>query len=242
MPEHDVTKHTKAIYDTIREPGKTWKHKLGDILVEIAIIVFAISLSLLLERWRENVHDQTIEKKFLSGLRTDLQNDIKQLKADSTSYQNLYTGWNYLRNAGVNKIALNKDSANMYAGTLMNTTEFNPNNSRFEALKSSGEFNVIENDSLQDLILDLYQDKIPSVKLSTSYITLFKTQQFQPFLSKNFRFNKDGTNNLQELIEMPEVQNYLYLGNFSIEAMQRYHIVINQSLKIIDMINHQYKN
>ena len=173
-------------------------------------------------------------------MRTDLQNDIVQLKADSASYFNLYTGWNYLRNAGVNKIALNKDSANMYAGTLMNTTEFNPNNSRFEALKSSGQLDVIENDSLQNLILDLYQNRITALKLSTSYITLFKTQQLQPFLSRNFRFDKDGNNNLQDLIEMPEVQNYLYLGNISIEAMERYHNAINQSIKIIDMIDKQY--
>lgn len=73
-------------------------------------------------------------------------------------------------------------------------------------------------------------------------MTLFKTQQFQPFLSKNFRFNKAGTSNLQALMETPEMQNYLFLGNVSIEVMQRYHEVINQSLKIIGMINQQYKN
>jgi len=60
MPEHDITKHTKAIVNTIREPGKSWKHKLGDILIDIAIIVFGITLSLMLERWRENAHDRTI--------------------------------------------------------------------------------------------------------------------------------------------------------------------------------------
>ena len=240
MPEHEVAKHTKAIIETLKQPEKDWRHKLVDILIEIAIIVFAISLSLLLERWRENAHDRTTEKKFLLGLRVDLTNDIQQLKSDSTSYSNLYTGWNYLRNAGVNKIALNNDSANRYANTLINSTDFNPNDSRFEALKSSGQLNVIENDSLQNLILDLYQDKITSVKLSTSYLTLFKTQQLQPFFSKNIRFNKDGTSNLQELIEMPEMQNYLFMGNISIEAMQRYHAVITQSEKIIFMIDKQY--
>ena len=43
MPEHDIVKHTKAIYDTVKAPGKTWKHKIADILVEIFIIVFAIT-------------------------------------------------------------------------------------------------------------------------------------------------------------------------------------------------------
>ena len=90
MPEHDFTKHGKEIVNTIKEPGKNWKEKLGDILIDVAIIVFGITLSLMVERWRENVHERSIEKKFLLGLRVDLQNDIQQLKDDSTSYDAMY--------------------------------------------------------------------------------------------------------------------------------------------------------
>jgi len=243
MPEHDFAKHSKAIVNTIKEPGKSWKHKFGDILIDIAIIVFGITLSLMVERWRENVHERAIEKKFLLGLRIDLRNDILQLKSDSASYNDLYKGWHYLRNAGINKIALNSDSLKKYKTTLTNTTEFIPNDSRFEALKSSGQLNVIENDSLQNLILDLYQNRIASLKLTTSYITAFKTQQLLPFLSKNMRYNDaDSTDNLQDVIEMPEMQNYLLPGGFGNEAMERYHIIIVQSGKIIEMIDKQYKN
>ena len=242
MPEHDLTKHTKAIVNTVKDPDKSWKHKLGDILIDIAIIVFGITLSLMVERWRENAHERAIEKKFLLGLRVDLQNDILQLKSDSASYYDLNRGWHYLRNAGIRKTNLNRDSSIKYTNTLTNTTEFIPNDSRFEALKSSGQFNVIENDSLQNLILDLYQNKIASLKLTTSYITAFKTQQLLPFLSKNMRYNDvDSTDNLQEVIEMPEMQNYLLFGGFGGEAMGRYHAIIDESSKIIEMINKQYE-
>ncbi len=242
MSEHDVSKHTKAIINKIKEPGNNWKHKLGDILMEIAIIVFGITLSLMVERWRENVHERAIEKKFLLGLRVDLRSDIVQLKSDSASYNDLYKGWHYFRNAGINKIALNSDSLKKYNNTLTNTTEFIPNDSRFQALKSSGQIDVIENDSLQNLILDLYQNRIASLKLTTSYITAFKTQQLLSFLSKNMRYNDAGNSiNLQEVIEMPEMQNYLLFGGFGSEAMERYHIIIDESKKIIEMINKQYK-
>ena len=104
------------------------------------------------------------------------------------------------------------------------------------------QFNVIENDSLQNLILDLYQNRIASLKLTTSYITNFKTQQLLPFLSKNIRYNADNTSNFQQVVEMPEMQNYLLLGGFGQEAMERYHAIIDESEKIIDLINKQYKN
>ena len=182
MPEHDVVKHTKEIIKTLKEPRLSWKHRLVDIMVEIAIIVFAITLSLLLERWRENSHERNLEKKFLTGLRIDLQNDIEQLRSDSSAYNTVQNGWRYLRNAGINNIVLAQDSLRLYASTLFSTIGFIPNDSRFQALKSSSEFNVIEDDSLQNMILDLYQNSIPTLKGSTDYITNIKSEHLVPFI------------------------------------------------------------
>jgi hypothetical protein len=54
------------------------------------------------------------------------------------------------------------------------------------------------------------------------------------------RYNADTTSNLQQVIEMPEMQNFLLLGGFGNEAMGRYHSIIDESEKIIEMINKQY--
>lgn len=240
MPEHDISKHTKAIYSTLKEPNKNWKHKLSEVLIEILIIVFAITLSLLLERWRENAHERTIEKKFLTGLRQDLQADIRQLSADSASYENLLKGWMYMRGKGINKQALDADSLKQYGETLINGVEFIPNDSRFEALKSSGNLDVIEDDSLKSLVLDLYQNKLRLLQMSNSYFSNFKTGNLFPFLFKNLRTDKEGKNNLSYIVQMPEMQNYLMIGNVSYEIIGRYHNVISQSRRIIEMINKQY--
>ena len=164
MSEHEISKHTKAIYKEWKNPHHSWKHKLGEILTEIFIIVFAITLSLLVERWREHVHEQTIEKQFLLGLKKDLQTDLAQETEDSASYAALKKGWTYFQSIGMGSGVYNEDTIRTYEWTLLNNTTFLPNNSRFEALKSSGEIGVIENDSLQNLILDLYQNRIPALR------------------------------------------------------------------------------
>lgn len=138
MPEHEIAKHTKAIYKAWNEPNKKVRERVIEIFIAIAIIVFAISLSLLLERWRENQHERKVEKKFLIGLKQDLHNDVIQLRSDSASYFNLLNAWSYLRRTGINNETVNYDSLNKYGNTLTNTTDFIPNYSRFEALKSSG--------------------------------------------------------------------------------------------------------
>ena len=241
MSEHEIAKHTKAIYKTWQAPNKKVKEKIFEIFIEIAIIVFAITLSLLLERWRENGHDRKIERSFLFGLKEDLQNDTAQLKGDSATYSLLMSGWKYMRNVGIMDLEISKDSFLKYGWTLNNTSDFIANNSRFEALKSSGQLDVIEDDSLKSAILNLYQDKIKVLLISTAFFTKFKAEQLMPFLSKNFRIYKNGDTNISELLRNPEMQNYLLLGNTASEIMERYHAVIAQSIKIIFMINGQYK-
>ncbi len=240
MPEHEIAKHTKAIYKAWNAEHKSWKERLVEILIEIGIIVFAITLSLLLERWREDAHERKIEKKFLIGLKEDLRNDIIQLRDDDSAYYAVSNGWNYMRTSGMNNIEMNKDSTFKYMWTLANNSGFIPNNTRFEALKSSGELDVIEDDSLKSLILDLYQNRIKVLLTSTDVFTKFKSEQLLPYLSKNIRIQSNGETNISKLIRDPEMQNYLLIGGSAQEIIERYNDVINQSARIIGMIDKQY--
>ncbi len=240
MPEHEIAKHTKFIYKAWQNPDHSWKHKLSEILIEILIIVFAITLSLLVERWRENAHERTIEKQFLLGLKKDLQKDLQQQAEDSLSYANLMNGWSYYYNAGRGSQPIQKDSIAYYQWTLLNNTSFSPNSSRFEALKSSGNFGVIEDDSLQNLILDLYQNQIPSLNLSTGMFSNIKNNQLVPYLFTNMRYNNDNTNNMANIIKQPVFQNYMSYRFSADEVLQRYQLTMEQSRAIISMINIQY--
>jgi len=237
MPEHEIAKHTKEIYKAWSMPGVSIKHKVIEILIEIAIIVFAITLSLFVERWREQIHDRKIESQFLKGLKKDLSEDLIQLKEDSLSYVDVLHGWSYLRNAGINNLPLDKDSVAKYQYSLGTFTDFIPNDSRFEALKSSGELTVLEDDSLENLILDLYQNRIKSMLSATGFFTKFHTDQMMPFVLENAKVAKPGYTNLDYLIRIPRMQNYFIMANGVADILNRYHKVMEQSRQIIHMID-----
>jgi len=240
MSEHEVAKHTKVIYKAWKDPNRSWKHKFSEIAVEVLIIVFAITLSLLVERWREHAHERTVEKQFLLGLKKDLQADITQQSEDSATYAILKDGWAYFYKAGKGYIPVDRDSITTYQWTLLNNTTFFANNSRFEALKSSGELGVIEDDSLQNLILDLYQYKMASLGLSNTMFSNIKNEHLVPYLLDNLRYTNDSTSNLPDLLKQPVMQNYLSFRSSSDEVLERYHDVMQQSRKIIEMIDEQY--
>lgn len=240
MPEHEITKHTKKIYKALRDPKHSLKHRIGEVLVEIGIIVFAITLSLFLERWRERQHEREIEKQFLLGLKTDLANDIKQQEGDSTSYTKLLTAWRYFRNNGIQKRVIPADTMNLYKPFLFTSIGLIPNSSRFEALKSSGELMVIENKTLQNKILDLYQFEMRTLLSATDQFTAARTNELAPLFLERLRVQPDGSDNLGDLFQIPQIQNALFSAESVPEILTRYHIVMEKSREIIQLIDRQY--
>ena len=61
MAEHEIIKHTKKAFKILKSSDMSLKNKLADILTEILIIVFAVSISI----WLSNIiitgRDQQIE-------------------------------------------------------------------------------------------------------------------------------------------------------------------------------------
>src|SRR3569833_3151088 len=111
MAEDEIRKHTRAVYKTLRDPEKGWKHKLQDILLEIVIIVFAVTVSIWLHNWSESIKDRKAEKVFLTGLKGDLQADLSEMKSDRDGLTRMLNGVRYFEKVGAG-MELNKDSLN----------------------------------------------------------------------------------------------------------------------------------
>ncbi|RFZ81080.1 hypothetical protein DYU05_20180 [Mucilaginibacter terrenus] len=237
MAEHEITKHTKKII-TVARGHDDIKHKIKDILLEIAIIVFAITLSLIVERWRENSAEKTLEHNFLSNLVTDLKEDQKQLEEDSASYVNMKKAFSYYRAAYSGK-QLNPDTASRMIDYMYNVVGFVPSSGRFEALKASGKLDVIEDKDLQVEIVNLYQQIIPSLVASTNLFGDFKAK-----LADHVDHNlviKNGKTNIQQLMEMPLTYNFLNRDGYINAIIYKYHITLDSTRKIIRKIEEEEK-
>ena len=71
-----IKKHTKAVYEAWKDPAKDWRHKVKEVFLEIIIIVFAVTVSIWLHNWSEDIKDRKAEKVFLTGLKGDIQADL----------------------------------------------------------------------------------------------------------------------------------------------------------------------
>jgi hypothetical protein len=191
MAELEIIKHTKKAYKIYKTPNMGLKAKLTDILTEIVIIVFAVSISIWLSNWSERRHDRKEEKEFLLGFKKDLQSEISRIKNSKDFYLFALKGISYFIKVG-NGAPLNKDSINIYSGIFFSSTDLYPHIGRYEGLKSSGKFKIIENKELLNNIIELQETIVERIQtLNDKYYQ--HAQRLEIFVEQNVRLAGNGS-------------------------------------------------
>lgn len=213
------------------------KHKFTEILIEIAIIVFAISLSLFLERWRERVADHHLEKEFYKGLKVDLDRDRQEMEALSGRCTSMKQAAVYFQQPGT-FVSWQLDSVNLYGSKLFHNLYFFLNSNRYESLKSTGKLGVIEEDSLRNQIIDLYQTKIPDLQQQVYLSNEYINHDVKAYVIDNLQ--RDGQNKVvftRPFFTSMKMQNLLMLYGDLDDVLRRVELVQRAEEKILAAID-----
>jgi hypothetical protein len=230
-----ITKFLKSLFKKSKGKEKTIFDKIKSIFGQMIIIICSVSISIWLHELSEKRHTRHEEATFLQGLKEDLTKDIAEMEEDKISYKEQNVAFTYLTNVGLNK-EINADSLKKYNNQVFRTTGLVPNNGRFEGFKSSGKIGIIENKELQNDIMDLYQESIPMLLLSTnSYVE--NKEDMSVFLQKNLKRTTDSTTNLAILLQTDEGQNICLSMKNVDYILKRYDNCILKMKKIIQEID-----
>lgn len=237
MAELEVIKHTKKMHEIVTQKDNSFLEKAKEIGLEIFIIVFAVSLSIWLHGWSEHRHEQQEVKKFLIGLKSDIQNDINNTKALIKQYQEfgkLYSKLNKLdKNKPYDKNELKKDLS------IINTNAYlRPNIYRFNGFVSSGKIGNFENDSLSLNILKFYQENLLEVNSSESG-WISNQKKFQSYLEENLT-DPESTADNWKVLTMPKGKQLTKNLIPWDQIYERYNKLINLGEIIIKQIDEEY--
>ena len=190
MAEQEIIKHTKKAYTILKSSDISIRKKIVNILTEIAIIVFAVSISIWLSNWSESLNNRKEEKEFLIGFKKDLQSEIVRMTNSREFYISTLRGIRYFMNVG-NGTVLNKDSINIYSGVFFNSTDLYPHVGRYEGLKSSGKFKIIRDKELLNKIIDLQETVIQRIQtLNDKYYQ--HCEKLEALVEQNVKLGKNG--------------------------------------------------
>jgi hypothetical protein len=236
--EDEIKKHAVKAYKTIKTPGLSAWHKVKEIGIEVGIIVFAVTLSIWVHDVSDHNHEQKDVKSFLLGVRQDLKTDIIEMQGDTGAFKLEGHTFVYIA-SNPHGAKLSKDTLKKYNTYLFNLTGFLGNNGRYEGFKSSGKLGNIEDDSLQNDIIVLYQNIIPTILASTNSYNQRKQSMFD-FINKNLKRDATGKTNLPEILSTDEALNLSNNLTDVDEILERYTSAIKKSQKIIREINVDY--
>ncbi len=240
MAELEVIKHTKKINEIFKTKKGSFWSRLWDFLLEIVIIVFAVSLSIGFHDYNENRHVIKDVAMFLQGLKSDLENDIKEMNVDKQSFEKQKKAFAYVTSIKIGQ-SLNGDSIRIHSPWIFNITALVPNNGRYEGFKASGRIGDIANTELQNDILDFYQEDIMALLANTSLYAQYK-QKLLDYVNNNKKKLSDSTSNIAVVLSSDIGQN-LCSGLARADGIIRhYDKCIAKAAKIIETINAMYKS
>lgn len=159
--EQELIKHSRKIFSISKKPDQPFIVKVKEIVIEIFIIIFAVTFSIWLHGVTEHKKEQKEVRAFLANIRTDLRKDIKWLKSDVETYKEANEEYkSILKLTKFELDSINRTNSrdmNFPVNILINKI----NNANYEGFKSNGKIGNIENDDLRIAILGYYQQDAP---------------------------------------------------------------------------------
>jgi hypothetical protein len=236
MAELEVAKHGKKAIQLMAQKEHGLAHRIREIALEVAIIVFAVSMSIWLHGLSEHHHKQQEVRTFLIGLKADLQDDVKSLTNISEGYRGFDANYAWL--AGIDpdkqpdwekfKQAYNMSDANWY---------FMPSRSRYDGFVMSGKLTNIENEALLTGILALYQIRLPEIQTSEGGWT---TRQRKLREYREDQLEGDDDRSLFRVTTTPKGKRLLRQMATTPQLYDRYQSYIKLSRELIKMIDTAY--
>ncbi|PIF34058.1 PX domain-containing protein [Flavobacterium sp. 9] len=237
MAELEVIKHTKKMHEVATSKKHSFVEKVKEIGLEIFIIVFAVSLSIWLHGWSEHRHEQDQVKKFLVGLKSDIQSDVNDSKTIIKQYQEFGKLYTSLSKLDKNK-PYDKDSLKKQLPIINMNVYLRPNIYRFNGFVSSGRIGNIENDSLSLNILKFYQQTLSEVNSSESG-WMSNQNKLERYLEDNLT-NPESIEDNWRVLSTPkgkELSRNLIPWN---QIYERYNNLIKSGETIIKQIDEEY--
>jgi hypothetical protein len=158
---------------------RSWKYYLFEILVVFLGIMAAFGLN----SWRENLQENNLEEKYLTGLNNDLNKNITELTGlieiaeDNKNAIQKIVGM-------ISKNDYQTDTIIHHSVRMAYLFEFNQNSVTFETLKASGNIQIISEYDLRNKVVEVYREYSRITRFDNMY-RKYIDDYVIPFLWKN---------------------------------------------------------
>jgi hypothetical protein len=238
--EHEIIGHSKKAIKIMKSHDKPFKEKTKEILIEILIIVFAVSFAAFIERTREHYKEKAEARDFVIGLKGDIKDEISLLQGSAKDMDTLRKNYGIITKL---KSAEIDSMQKKHFTSTFNIPNFNSRvvNGRYEGFKSSGKIQTIENDSLRNNILEYYQQDIPMIDFAEGAFNQNQNRLQEMLINSSNEMGNDPTGVIKMLTSAKGKLILEFSIDYSNQVSGRYNEVIKQAKKIEKEIDEEYE-
>ncbi|OIQ36462.1 MAG: hypothetical protein BM563_10810 [Bacteroidetes bacterium MedPE-SWsnd-G1] len=212
--------------------GKYFKYAIG----EIVLVVLGILIALQINNWNQSQKEKQIEKQYINNIIRDLKEQMNSVDTQMKMEQSYYESAGYLIEDYNKDQAFTLDSIfYKHATVLANRKTFVIIDPTYTDLISSGNINIIKNQSTKDQLLNYYQELERIEKIIQNNNSLLIDQHYL----KTFLKNAYHYENLNETfgVNIEKFPGYVVVPNYETDIEEISKNVILKDENKLELMN-----
>jgi hypothetical protein len=214
--------------------GKYFKYAIGEIL----LVVIGILIALQINNWNEKRKNATKEAVLLKQINRDFKSNKIQLDSIKIAHHKAIEGCDaLLRIMPFKEDRSTIDTIIKYSPQIFGIKTFNPSQGSVEAIISSSTFDLIQNDSLRNLLVS-WKDVYADYYEEEQYARDLQIWQIQPFMADNVNYANPYSESNLKLLSTTKMNNIWPNKRGSIQEIlnsikdERLELYINEIIRL----------
>lgn len=202
----------------------------GRLSLELIVVFLGVTAGFLLNNWRTNVHDRSLETNYKTSFLSEVNGNIKVIEG-AIKQDSLLLARAKPLNRMIQQEILCADSSETIIQIIAGFNNIILNSNTYENITNSGSFNLIKDFELRERIVRHYTD-IKGISTLNEYLFAFYNDFTMPFIMNEISFN-DNT-----FINPKILQSHKFSNNFTLHYTsinQRYNHYKNFLKESLDL-------
>ncbi len=163
-------------------PSPKPRHWFWEMLLEIFIIIIGVLVSIWITNLFQQGQDRRKESFYLQKIEYDLQRDLSQLSAERQQRVGQLEAAKEMT-AALQAPSSGENIAKVMQGfqSLLVAVRFRTSDATFISLKSTGDLELLRNDSLVTGLIELYSNSFESLELNNEDVNTFRNNFILPY-------------------------------------------------------------
>ncbi len=205
-------------------------------IVELLVVIVGVTIAFQLNNMKENGAKLDLEKKYVASLISDLESDIHNLdsliNSDEIRIKHIKRLYHYLAEN------TNMDSVDVVVPQLAYLSLFYPRNITYESMKTSGKLDLIQDLTIKNKIVELYEFTLVEKEEAEYYHRLLIDDYMIPLLMGNINYDGTFDRGILDKKFMNHVMSYIVT---MVQKIAKYKLFRKNSASILKTLKEEYQ-